>query len=245
MTTPIEPEVCVTTGRLLTEWFEFPEYDDEQLLDMALLKYNATRADYNPNMWDETLSPETRELARRVHGFISARKRTRWVHNMTQQEVQARMNEASKMVAPDNFKFLPQEVSERTGLSLNPLWMMECLIRSGVLQPKEMMAGLRDLAQYTHSKAPTVNHNTNTEMKPEDWLFELAKDEYKTIDVVAPEKLQPREVAEVGSSVKFENERRKKIQEAQVLHDYSQSALAEFEALFTEEDEEDVFGDDS
>lgn len=239
MASPIEPEVCTTTGRLLTEWFEFPEYTDEQILAMACAEYGYTPENRPMSKGIGPPRDELDEIARKINAFVSARKRTKWKHNMNMQEVQARMNEATKMVNPDNFKFLPDEVRERTGLEINPLWMMETLVRSGVLSPKEQIAALKDLATYTHSKAPTVNHNTNTEMKPEDWLLELSKEEYKVLEV-GKELKQPMTPIERGAGKRSAKRDRDRFHETQALNDFGSARLSALEAMFDDvEDTED------
>lgn len=234
MATPIQPEVCMTTGRLLTEWFEFPEYTDEQLFRMAC-DHHDVDYDTRPKLAPKKPFDENSLIANKITSFVSARKRTKWVHGMTQQEVQARMNEATKMVNPDNFKFLPDDVRERTGLEINPLWMMETLVRSGLLTPKEQVAALRDLAQYTHSKAATISHNTHSEVKPEDWLLELAKEEYRVVEE-GIELRQPMTPVERGSSKRFESKTLKRTHEVKALQDFGSGQLAEYEAMFTDDD---------
>lgn len=228
MSSPIEPEMCLRTGRLLTEWFENPEYTDEDLERLACEKYGITvedrpRGDFNK------LPPEKALLQRQINAFIAQRKNRKWRNGMTRQEVAYRMNEATKMVSPDNYKFLPDDVRDRTGMEINPLWMMECLVRSGVLSPKEQVTALKELAQYSHSKAPSFNHSTTTHMKPEDWLLELAKEEYKEIEIEQPK--QPREA---GMHREYEKKRRlKQIEQVHMSH----FASEEYQALLDEIDE--------
>jgi hypothetical protein len=234
MASPIEPEVCMTTGRLLTEWFEFPEYTDEQLYALAC-ETNGVTPETAPTRKPGPIENDQDYLAAKITAFVSARKRTRWRNNMNMQEVQARMNEATKMVNPDNFKFLPDEVRDRTGLEINPLWMMECLIRSGVLSPKEQVAALKDLATYTHSKAPSINHTTHTEMKPEDWLLELAKEEYKVLEV-GKELTQPMTPIERGAGRVAAKRDKQRYEETQALNDFGSARLAALEAEFEDFD---------
>jgi hypothetical protein len=226
MVSPIDPVVCETTGRLLTEWFEFPEYDDKQLWDEALKAHGLTE---KPRVPVSESGSAAWHMQAQVNAFVSRRKQVKFSNNMSKNEVQARLNEATKMVNPDNYKFLNDDVRERTGLEINPLWMMECLVRSGVLSAKEQMAGLRDLAQYTHSKAATVQHNTNTELSSEDWLLELAKEEYKVIDSEKPMR-QPLTPAERGSGKNYESNMKKKAARSQDIQDYANSRLAALEA---------------
>lgn len=173
--TPRDSKLCTETGRLCTEWFEEPEYTDEQLKEMACEEVGLDPDEYHVAAY------KANDLQKKAHAIVQSKKQVKWRHNMSQQEVQMRMNEATKMVSPDNFKFLPDDVRERTGLEINPLWMMECLVRSGVLQPKDQIGALKELAQYTHSKSPSLNHSTVTHAKPEDWLVELAEAEYQEI----------------------------------------------------------------
>lgn len=207
MVSPIDPEMCKNTGRLLTEWFEYPEYTDADLFRLGAEKAGV---EYKPvNMFDPNVSDEDKHNFRRVTGFIAAFKSRKWRYGMTQQEVAARMNEATKMIDPDNYKFLDDETRERTGLEINPLWQLECLVRSGTLTPKEQVAALKELAQYTHSKAP--NHNINTNINaPEDWLLELSKDDYKVVDTLPS--FQPKQIREAGTSKHYEHRKAKRIE---------------------------------
>lgn len=233
MASAIEPEMCVTTGRLLTEWFEYPEYTDEQIEKEALEHFGLEEKPVTrPN--DTT---EKGDLMRRFNAFVAARKRRKWRNYMKKDEIAYRMNEATKMVDPTNFKFLPDDVRERTGLEINPLWMMECLVRSGILSPKEQIQALKELAQYTHSKAPSINHNTTTHLKPEDWLLELAKEEYKVLGEDIPMR-QPMQPVERGSHKWHESKLKKRVEEFDALADYSSEQLKELEAIVDAEWEE-------
>lgn len=230
--TPIEPTECKTTGRLLTEWFEFPEYSEEQLREESLKRLGLTERPpvdliHNP---DHPLA----DLARKVDAFVIARKRTKWKHNMSQQEVQARMNEATKMIDPSNYKFLPDSTRERTGLEMNPLWMLECLIRSGVLSPKEQVQALTQLAAYTHSKAASISHTTNTELTAEDWLMTLAKEEYKVIDEVKPD-FQPKQRVEQGAGKEYQTNMKRKIGNTVAVQEIQDAQYEELSALFEED----------
>lgn len=230
MSSPIEPEMCVRTGRLLTEWFENPEYTDEDLERQACEKYGTTLED-RPRGHFLKLSPEDAHLQRQIQMYVTTRKNRKWRNGMTKQEIAYRMNEATKMVSPDNYKFLPDDVRERTGMEINPLWMMECLVRSGVLSPKEQVTALKELAQYSHSKAPSINHSTTTHMKPEDWLLELAKEEYKEIEVEQPK--QPREAG-------LHRDYEKKAKKRQLEHtEVTSFASEEYEALMAEIEDAD------
>lgn len=181
---PLDVTTCENTGRILTEWFEYPEYTEEEEYAQACEHVGKTPEEVKA--FFATMGPahlhEQPEWQRKLSAFLQSRRRRQWRNNMTQQEVAVRMNEATKLISPDNMKMLDEEAQKRTGLEINPLWMMECLVRSGVLNAKEQITALKELAQYTHSKAPTLNQNTNLNVKPEDWLLELAKEEYKVID---------------------------------------------------------------
>ncbi len=238
MTSPIKPEICKNTGRILTEWFEFPEYDDQQLRDLARASVGLPPDAHVMAPCDPNTPPEQVSVAQKVLDFIRVRKRTKWRNGMTNAEIQARMNEATKMVSPDNFKFLPDDVRDRTGLEINPLWMMECLVRSGLLNPKEQVATLKELAAYTHSKAPTIQHNTHAEVKPEDWLLELATEEYK---VVTEEHIrQPRQPVEAGLGKQYESNLKRRSSELVAISKYGKGQLSEFESMFTDDDTVEV-----
>lgn len=227
MKTPIDPKRCKRTGRLLTEWFEYPDVDDELLWEMAYEEFGVTPDDVDMNR----PMLEWGELERKMMTFVSSRKRRRWgVKGMTLQEVQFRLNEASKFVSPDNYKFLDEETSERTGLEINPLWQMEVLVRSGVLSPKEQVAALKELAAYTHSKAPNINKNMNVNGSPEEWLEALAQEEYKTLDEagVMPD---PVVRAERGYGKGADNSQHtQRVQETARLVNYNEKRLEDFMA---------------
>lgn len=237
MTTPIDPQMCLRTGRLLTEWFEHPEYTDEDLEKMACEAAGIDPKD-RPRVALQDVEHPQYELAMKINTFISARKQRHWVRGMSKVEVAQRMDQATKMVNPNNFKFLDDATRQRTGLEINPLWMMECLVRSGLLSPKEQVAALKELASFTHSKAPSINHNTVTNMKPEDWLLELAKEEYQEVEIQ-----QPKQPVEAGMGPRYETRLQKKAAEAQAL---TQHAEVEMEAMMAEVDAEweDIEDDD-
>lgn len=235
MASPIDPEMCLVTGRLLTEWFEYAEYTDAQLRQMAMDHVGTDEYIENEPFGHGIKDAKRTHIQHQLQQFKAARKSRKWRNGMSMQEVHWRLNEATKMITPDNFKFLDDDVRKRTGLEVNPLWMMECLVRSGVLSPKEQVAALTNLAQYTHSKAATVNLNNNTNMKPEDWLLELAKEEYKEIEFVEPH--QPRERGQ-GKTHAWEMKRRLENKTAVVNY-----RDAELEALKAEVGDMDVDGE--
>ena len=195
MLDPFGPEVCKRTGRLLTEWFETDEPDAEIERERARVALGL------PEGWKpqskvlfKIEDPEEREITAKFYALSTRRARLGYKYFMSRHEIAHRLNEASKIVSPENQKFLPPDVQERTGLELNPLWQLELLVRSGTLTPKEQVAALKELAQYTHSKAPSLNQNTNINLRPEDFLLELAKEEYaEVVGEVENQREQPRE----------------------------------------------------
>ncbi len=228
MVTPIDPQMCLQTGRILTEWFENAEYTDEELKLQAMEKYDIKEAptgvgfgaNHNP-------SRQAQLDHNRMTSFVTSKRRSKWSGSMSKQEVAHRMNQATKIISPDNAKFLDPETSARTGLELNPLWQMEVIVRSGVLGPKDQIAALKELAGFTHSKAPTLNKNENTNAAPEDWLLELARDQYQTITpLVATQR------REKGSGPTSERKRLKAIAEVNALSEYVSSELKEIEDGF-------------
>ncbi|MDO5647371.1 hypothetical protein [Paracoccus sp. (in: a-proteobacteria)] len=223
MTSPITPEVCTRTGRLLTEWFEYPHLEDE---DIKARIMEEAGIDFWPHLNPQAPPSEEQHLANTLTGKLAGFKARKWRYGMSRQEVAARLNEATKMVDPGNYKFLDDATRERTGLEVNPLWLMECLVRSGALNPKEQVTALKELAQYTHSKAATVNHNINANA-PEDWLLELAKDEYKVIDA---ESFQPKTPRERGMGRDYEHKRAKNLKIMSSVQNYMEAGLAEMEA---------------
>jgi hypothetical protein len=221
MTTPIDPTMCLNTGRLLTEWFEHPEYTDDQLVEIACRKHGIEPED-RPKVGVHDVEHPQHDLAMKINRFIQGRKQVRWKNGMSKQEVAHRMNEATKMIDPDNYKFLDDATRERTGLEINPLWMIECLVRSGVLGPKEQVAALKELAGYTHSKAPNISHSTTTHMQPEDWLLELAKEEYQEIEIE-----QPKQPIERGAGKNYESRMAKRVKDTNALIEHRESELEE------------------
>lgn len=228
---------CVNTGRKLTEWFEYPEFTPEQILEMAY-EHAGVAPDFKMGHGSNR-NAEQQDAFIKIMAFSNKHKKRKWVNSLTQTEVAYRMNEASKMVSPENVKFLDEETQKRTGLELNPLWQMEVLVRSGVLSPKEQITALKELAAYTHSKAPSINFNNNSNLNPEDWLLELAKDEYKVIGVDIP--LPEKQMVERGAGKAFENRLQKKLTQIENLAEHGQS---EFERLAQEVDAEWIEPDD-
>lgn len=235
MKTPFDVEFCKKTGRLLTEWFEHPEEDLDDLKERGAREYGLE--EYPKKPYSE-LNEEEKFTHRRINGFIAQRANGRWPYNKTQQEVQWRLNEATKFVSPDNQKALPEDIQERTGLEMNPLWFMETLVRSGLLSPKDQVSALKTLAEYTHSKAPSIRHSTNTELTAEDWLVELAKEEYQVIDDKI-DMAKPLPKADPGAARR--NDRIKRTEAVYSLEDYKQSAMEKMKAEF---DEAETLDDD-
>lgn len=227
MRTPIPPERCNRTGRVLTEWFETPEFSVEDLKAQAEALYGPA-----PNLQGKSavdFTPDETATIMKINNYVTNKRNRKWVGAMSQQEVSFRMNEATKMVSPDNFKFLDNDVRQRTGLELNPLWMMECLYRSGILNPKDQITVLKELANYTHSKAPSINHSTVAAISPEDWLLELAKGEYEVLgkEVPMPE---PRQPVEKGSSGKYLGQKRRREKDRALLAPLANEGWKELEA---------------
>lgn len=160
----------------LTEWFEQPEQElsrEEYAYHKACRKMGVDR------------KPKDKEQAAVFHQLYMAAISEKWItyNGMDKAELAVRLNEASKMVEPENQKFLPQDVQERTGLEMNPLWMMECMVRSGALRPQQQVAALKTLAEYTHSKTPSFSAHASAELSAEEWLKALAADQYEVVDV--------------------------------------------------------------
>jgi len=231
------PEFCPKTGRLLTEWFEYPEYTREEVERLACEYYGIAFEDM-PKAPRVGKVPEDRysaQLYYSIKAFVDARMRKDYPSSMPLKEIHFRLNEASKLVDPKNLKFLPEHITERTGLELNPLWMLEVLVRSGTLSAKEQIAALKELAQYTHSKAPSINHNTNTTMTPEDWLIELARDDYPVLEDAKV--IQPKQPKEAGMGPEFEVKRLAREREAA---EYLEILDADYQVL---SEEMDMFDD--
>ena len=219
MASAIDPEVCVRTGRLMTEWFEHRELTDADVEREACEAFGIAVED-RPKVAIGDQSHPQFELARKIDNFIIARRRSKWRNGMTQQEVAQRMDAATKMVHPDNYKFLDDATRERTGLEINPLWMMECLVRSGLLNPKEQVAALKELASYTHSKAPNLTQVGITRNNPEDWLMELAQEEYSEVEIV-----QPKQPVERGAGPLYESRLAKRTRQAIALQNHGNEEL--------------------
>jgi hypothetical protein len=226
MTSPISPTTCQNTGRVLTEWYEAEELDDDQVKSKVIAEMGL---DPNDLPWAGTMlmqmPPEMEEVFREYTSKVTKFKRRKFRHGMSDTEVAARLNEATKLVDPDNYKFLPDDVRARTGLEINPLWAMEVLVRSGALPLKDQLSALKELAAYTHSKAPSLQHNTNVNLKPEDWLLEIAKDEYSVVDVARPERIQPLQKREKGEGKDYERRRIQKDAGRQALIEKQASAM--------------------
>lgn len=222
MTSPIDPVLCKNTGRLLTEWFEYPEFTEDEIKAMALKEAGV---DELAHKHPAQMTPDEREAFNKYTNFVNKFKRRKWGYrNMDRQEVAARLNEATKMVDPDNFKFLDEATRERTGLEINPLWLMECMVRSGTLGPKETLAALKELAQYTHSKAPQINQNTNINSS-EAWLLELSSSDYQTVD--ANPSFQPKTAREKGMGPEFEKRRVARVQLMADTQEYQNTSMIE------------------
>lgn len=123
---------------------------------------------------------------------------------MTKQEMQVRLDEASKMINPENMKFLPPDMQQRTGLEMNPLWMLECMVRSGALasSPGQMVNALKTLADYTYSKAPSLNQSLIAHASAESLLDQLAEEYFPKANVTERVK------AKSGESVHSERNQR-------------------------------------
>jgi hypothetical protein len=191
---PREPEVD-RTGRLITEWFEKPAPE-------AAPERSFTRPEGFGTMTGELVQQWIAQ-GRKPGGLGN----TKFHGSMSRQEVQVRLDEASKMVSVENVKFLPPDIQARTGLELNPLWMMECLVRSGSLNPNQMVNALRTLTEYTHSKAPSMSQNISLTGKAEDFLLKLAEEEYPQVEVEPKKK---RKAPGTGPRAEFEKARREK-----------------------------------
>lgn len=179
---PIKP-IVDRTGREITEWFQKPAPEPP---------------------------PPRKKLSGVGQGKITAEVTQRWIEEgrplgglgkskfkggMTKQEMQVRLDEASKAAeeALKNPKFLNTDLQARTGLEMNPLWMLEVLVRSGSLNPGQMVTALKTLADYTHSKAPSLNQSVNVQMKAEDYLLQLAEQDFPQISVEVVKKASPGE----------------------------------------------------
>lgn len=161
--------------RELTEWFEQPDGNFDSMEEAAYAKA-CERMGVEER-------PKDRAEGARFHKFYIDALREKWniFNGMNKQELAVRLNEAAKMT--EEVKYLPDDVQDRTGLQMNPLWMMETLVRSGALKPSQQVSALKTLAEYTHSKTPSYSAHATTELTAEEWLKALAKDEYKIIDL--------------------------------------------------------------
>ena len=91
---------------------------------------------------------------------------------------------------------------------------------------------------YTHSKAPNISHTTTTQMKPEDWLIELAKEEYKVVDHETPLQ-QPMQRVEAGMGKQHQKRLEKRIIEQENLLSFSADEMSQMEEMIDAEWEED------
>lgn len=174
------------TGRLITEWFEKPAPEPKP--PKVHLEKSGAPGSITPELvqrWIEQGRP------------LGGQGNTKFKGGMTKQEIQVRLDEASKAAeeAAKNPKFLSPELQARTGLEMNPLWMLEVLVRSGSLNQGQMVNALKTLAEYTYSKAPSLNQSVNVTMKAEDYLLQLANEEMPVVQIEA----RPRAAAGQGS----------------------------------------------
>jgi hypothetical protein len=162
------------TGREITEWFQKPAPEPPK--PKVKLERSAGPGKITPELTQKWI-----EQGRPLGGLGN----TRFKGGMTKQEMQVRLDEASKAAeeAAKNPKFLAPELQARTGLEMNPLWMLEVLVRSGSLNQGQMVNALKTLAEYTYSKAPNLNQSVNVTMKAEDFLLQLAEEDFPTVDV--------------------------------------------------------------
>lgn len=179
---PIKPMVD-RMGREITEWFQKPAPEPP--------KPPPKLSGGGPGKITAELTQQWIEQGRPLGG----QGNTKFKGGMTKQEIQVRLDEASKAAeaAMKNPKFLSPELQARTGLEMNPLWMMEVLVRSGTLNPNQMVSALKTLADYTHSKAPSLNQSVNVQMKAEDYLLQLAEQDFPTIAVEMVKRAPPGE----------------------------------------------------
>lgn len=132
------------TGRCITEWYERPVFD----LEVEEKRKRTRRGWYE----QVTETPAMRRAERQVA-----------------------LDAASKLVGSSAAdKLLPEEVRERTGLVVNPLWRLEVLAVSGVLGAKDYINVLKTLAEYAFSKAPSKSINAS--LSAEDMLDMLRKE---------------------------------------------------------------------
>lgn len=209
-----EPRYDPKSDRTLTEWFESPDTPTKE--EAVAEAIEALGLDGPP----DRSTPEGQEKWLEIGHYCTKRRGIRYRDGMSKQEVAVRLNNAAK--ATTKQKYLPAEVQERTGLEMNPLWMLETLVRSGTLTPKEQIVALKELARYTHSAAPSISHSTNTQMTPEDWLKNLAEEEFKEID--APEDRAFSRAAP-GQGRRYGSTQRRKERNLAEFEDYQQREL--------------------
>lgn len=234
---PIEPTVCKNTGRLLTEWHEFPELTDEDIKEMAML---AAGFDELPGKMSYDMTPEEKDKFNIYKGAIARRKQTKFKGGMSKQEVQHRMNEASKLVDPDNVKFLDKATQDKLGLETNPLWHMEALARSGTLSPKDQAMVWAKLAEYTHSKAATVNHNTHSTY---DELMQKIMDDAAIEVEYAPIEVEPRIDAQPGMGKLYARIQEDKVKTSEQAEEITDAAFEDYAAQMSDIDLKDFYPD--
>ncbi|MBB6253023.1 hypothetical protein [Nitrospirillum iridis] len=93
----------------------------------------------------------------------------------TRVETEQAMFDAAPLVQAS--KQLPADIQERTGLTINPLYEMELMVRADALGARERLQALKELAAYTHSRAPSIVDSKVEVKRAEDWLDQLAAEE--------------------------------------------------------------------
>lgn len=219
---------CDRTGRIMTEWFEAPHLTDEDIKQMALDAAGLSEPIHKMRF---DMTDEEKEQFTAYNKVLASKRNTKFKGGMSKQEVQVRMNEASKLIDPNlNPKFLDKATQDKFGLELNPMWQMEALARSGRLSAKDELAAWAKLAEYTHSKAATITE-TNTKFTLEDYLNKSVDEQREAIEAeYTVVQIEERTITPAGMSEDFNRKQAviaKTMDQASELTSESIEALAE------------------
>jgi hypothetical protein len=76
--------------------------------------------------------------------------------------------------------FLPVEKQKELGIVINPLYHLQKLFLSGIMTPKEQIALLSKLTDFTHQKVAQKSEVSVS--RPEEFLEKIAFQDEKVID---------------------------------------------------------------
>lgn len=104
--------------------------------------------------------------------------------SLVEQEIVRRMEELEETL-PDGLimnPYLSADKQKELGITINPMYYLQKMFLSGIMTPKEQIAILTKLTDFTHQK--TTQKTENIISRPEEFLELLANDE-RVIDGTA------------------------------------------------------------